>query len=75
MRTSVPRRLGLGLAWMLGVTVAGCDTALPSNLSPTPDQATDRHEQAIRYSEQRARTNREAERKAMDRKHLTPLSK
>ena len=75
MRTSVLRRLGLGLAWMLGVAAAGCDTTLPSNLSPTPDQAADRHQQAIRYSEQRARKNREAEREAMARKHLTPLSK
>jgi hypothetical protein len=75
MRASVPRLLGLGLAWILGAAAAGCDTTLPSNLSPTPDQAVDRHEEALRYSEQRAHKNREAERKAMERKHLTSIPK
>jgi hypothetical protein len=75
MRASVPRPLVLGIAWMLGAAAVGCDATGPSNLSPTPDQAGDRHEQAIRYSEQRASNNQEAERKAMKRKHLTPPPK
>jgi hypothetical protein len=60
---------------MLGVAAVGCDATAPSNLSPTADQAADRREQAVRYSEQRARKNQEAERKAMNRKHLTPPRK
>jgi hypothetical protein len=72
MQANVPRLLVLGMAWMFGLAAVGCDTAPPSNLSPTRDQAADRHEQAVRYSEQRARKNQEAERKAMNRKHVTP---
>jgi hypothetical protein len=75
MRASVPRLLVPGMAWMLGVAAIGCDATPPSNLSPTQNQAADRHEQAVRYSEERARKNQEAERKAMKRKHLNPLSK
>jgi len=75
MRTSVPKLFVLGMAWALGAAAVGCDATSPSNLSLTPDQAADRHEQAVRYSEQRARKNQEAERKAMNRKHLTPPPK
>ena len=46
---------------------SGRTPAPPSNLSPTPDQAADRHEQAIRYSRDLARRNQQAERKAMSR--------
>jgi hypothetical protein len=73
MRASTPRHVALGTAWLLVVAAMGCDSTPTSNLSPTANRAADRHEQAVRYSEQRARKNREAERKAMKRKHLTPL--
>jgi hypothetical protein len=67
MRT-MARLLALALvaAWF-GSPGSGCMPAPPSNLSPTPDQAADRHEQATRYSQDLARRNQEAERKAMSR--------
>jgi hypothetical protein len=58
--------LALAAAWF-GGPGNGCTPAPPSNLSPTPDQAADRHEQAIRYSRDLARRNQQAERKAMSR--------
>jgi len=58
--------LALAAAW-LGAPGTGCTPAPPSNLSPTPDQAADRHEQATRYTQELARRNQEAERKAMNR--------
>jgi hypothetical protein len=58
--------LALAAAWF-GSPGSGCTPAPPSNLSPTPDQAADRHEQAIRYSRDLARRNQQAERKAMSR--------
>ena len=61
------RLLALALgAWLVGPGT-GCTPAPPSNLSPTPDQAADRHEQATRYTQELARRNQEAERKAMSR--------
>jgi hypothetical protein len=58
--------MALVAAW-LGGARAGSTPASTSNLSPTPDQAADRHEQATRYSEELARKNQQAERKAMGR--------
>ncbi len=75
MRSSVSKLLVLGMMWALGAAAVGCDATSPSNLSPTPDQAADRHERAVLYSEQRASKNQEAERKAMSRKHPTPVRK
>jgi hypothetical protein len=48
--------LALAAAW-LGGPGTGSTPARTSNLSPTPDQATDRHEQATRYSQELARRN------------------
>jgi hypothetical protein len=72
MRANVRRFTLLVWAWMLAVAAIGCDVTSPSNLSPTPSEANDRHEQAVRYSEQRARKIQEAERKILSRKTLTP---
>jgi hypothetical protein len=57
----------LALAAALGGSGAGCGPAPPSNLSPSADQDTDRHEQANRYTQDRARKNQQAERKVMGR--------
>jgi hypothetical protein len=67
MRTRTLRVATLMAAWLLSGMTAGCGEAPNPNLSPTPDQAADRHQQAIRYSQERAGKNRLAERKAMGR--------
>ncbi len=61
------KRIVLALAVALGGSAAGCAPALPSNLSPTPEQDANRHAQAARYTEERARKNQQAERKVMGR--------
>jgi len=66
--------LALAAAWLGGLGT-GCTPAPPSNLSPTPDQATDRHEQAIRYTQELARRNQDAERKTMSRISRSPPRK
>jgi hypothetical protein len=64
--------LAFAAAWFGGLG-SGCTPAPPSNLSPTPGQAADRHEQAVRYSRDLARRNQQAERKAMSRiSHSSP---
>jgi hypothetical protein len=57
----------LVLATALGGPGGGCGPAPPSNLSPTPDQDTNRHERAARYTQELARKNQQAERKVMGR--------
>jgi hypothetical protein len=52
---------------LLGFVATGCGSSTQSNLSPTPEQSADRHQQAIRYSERVARENGRAEQKAMSR--------
>jgi hypothetical protein len=61
------RAAALMTACVAGAFTAGCDTTDRSNLSPTPDQAVDRHQQAIRYTEELASKNQQAERKVMSR--------
>jgi hypothetical protein len=67
MRMNTIRAAALTTAWLVSALTAGCDTAESSNLSPTSDQAVDRHRQAIRYTEELASKNQQAERKAMSR--------
>ena len=58
--------LALAAAWF-GGPGSGCMPTPPSNLSPTPDQDTERHERAARYTRERAQKNQQAERKVMGR--------
>jgi hypothetical protein len=53
--------------WLLGGLTAGCGTSPNPNQSPTPDQAADRHQRAMRYTQELAGKNQQAERKAMSR--------
>jgi hypothetical protein len=69
----IMRRVALALlAGSFGGPGAGCTPAPPSNLSPTPDQAAGRHEQATQYSLDLARRNQQAEKKAMSKLARSP---
>ncbi len=46
---------------------AGCGAPAQSNVSPTPEQDVERHEQAVRYANELASKNKQAEREAMSR--------
>ncbi len=66
MRTTTRFALALA-AGLIGAPGTGCAPAAPANLSPTPEQAPDRHENATRYSQELAQKNQEGERKVMSR--------
>ena len=67
MRMKTSRAAALMTASLICGLTAGCDATERSNLSPTPDQAVDRHREAIRYTQELASKNQQAERNAMSR--------
>jgi hypothetical protein len=67
MPTKMLRNTTLIAGCMLGGTIAGCGASANPNLSPTPEQSETRHQQAVRYTLERAVKNQQAEQKAMAR--------
>lgn len=67
MPTKKLRFAALIAGWLLGGMTAGCGDSANPNLSPTPEQSADRHQDAIRYTQELAGKNQQAEKKTMAR--------
>jgi len=64
MRWNLPRLLAVGLVALAAGTVAGCGPAASENRSPTAESDPDRHQRALRETEEKVRRDQEAEREA-----------